>query len=176
MYDCILVSLDGSRSSEAVLPEVEKLVKAHPAKVILLRIGPTVDIDVAAQQMEPGIQHAYELVPDEYDLVVNAEEREIRRYLDAIGERLAQAGATPIIEVSFTKPVDEILHYAKQYGADLIAMATHGRSGLARFLFGSVTENVLRQAPCPMLVVRSPEEPLPRFAPIKGQAQSLSKH
>lgn len=171
MYDCILVSLDGSRSSEAVLPEVEKLVKAHPAKVILLRIGPTVDIDVAAQQMEPGIQHAYELVPDEYDLVVNAEEREIRRYLDAIGERLAQSGAIPIVEVSFTNPVDEILHFAKQYSADLIAMATHGRSGLARFLFGSVTENVLRHAPCPMLIVRTPDGPLPRFAAKVDQTQ-----
>ena len=168
MYKCILVSLDGSRSSEAVLPEVENLLKMHPGKVVLLRIGPTVDIDSAAQQMEPGVEHAYELVPDEYDLIVNAGEREIRRYLEAIGERLAQTGATPIIEVSFNKPVDEILYFAKYYEADLIAMATHGRSGLARFLFGSITENVLRHAPCPMLVVRTPDSPLPRFAQSSG--------
>ncbi len=165
MYDCILVSLDGSRASEAVLPEVEKLLQKYPGKVVLLRIGPMVDLDAAAQQMEPGVEHASDLPGDEYDLLSNATELEIRRYLEAIGERLAKTGATPITEVSFAKPAEEILFFAKQYGAQLIAMATHGRSGIDRMLHGSVAENVLRHTPCPMLLVRTPDEPLPRFAP-----------
>src|SRR5260221_6522546 len=132
MYECILVSLDSSRSSEAVLPEVEKIQTMHPCKVVLLRIGPNVDIDAAAQEMEPGVQHAFELVPDEYDLIVNSGEHTIRCYLEEMAERLAMTGALPIIEVSFNKPVGEILYFARYYNTDLIAMATHVRSGLAR--------------------------------------------
>lgn len=165
MYDCILVSLDGSRASEAVLPEVERLLKAHPGTVILLRVGPMMDLDAAAQQMEPGIEHAADLSSDEYELLSNATELEIRQYLEAIGERLAQTGAKPVVEVSFNKPADEILFFARHYGADLIAMSTHGRAGIDRLLHGSVAENVLRHTPCPMLLVRTPDEPLPRFAP-----------
>jgi nucleotide-binding universal stress UspA family protein len=165
MYNCILVSLDGSRASEAVLPEVEKLLRACPGKVVLLRVGPMIDLDVAAQEMEPGVEHASDLPGDEYDLLSNATELEIRRYLDAIGERLAKTGATPLVEVSFSKPADEILFFARHYGADLIAMATHARSGIDRILHGSVAESVLRHMPCPLLLVRTPDEPMPRFAP-----------
>jgi nucleotide-binding universal stress UspA family protein len=165
MYNCILVSLDGSRVSETVLPEVEKLLKAHPGKVVLLRVGPQVDLDAAAHEMEPDAERASDLPGDEYELLSNATELEIRRYLEAIAERLSLTGAQPIIEVSFNKPADEILFFARHYGADLIAMATHGRSGIDRLLHGSVAEHVLRHAPCPMLLVRAPEGMLPpRFA------------
>lgn len=167
MYNCILVSLDGSRMSEAVLPEVEKLLTAHPGKVVLLRVGPQIDLDAAAHEMEPGADQASDLPGDEYELLSNATELEIRHYLDAIAVRLALTGAQPVIEVSFNKPADEILFFARHYSADLIAMATHGRSGLDRFLHGSVAENVLRHAPCPMLLVRAPEGPLPaRFGSV----------
>ena len=164
MYDCILVSLDGSRAAEAVLPTVEAMLKMHPAKVVLLRVGHTVDLDSAAHEMEPEVAQASELLPDEYDLLCNAGELEIRRYLETIAERLAQTGSQVTCEVSFAKPVDEILFIAEHYHADLIAMATHSRTGLNRLLHGSVTEQVLHRAPCPMLIVRTPSEIQPRFA------------
>ena len=53
-------------------------------------------------------------------------------------------------------PADKIVEYAGDRQVDLIVMATHGRTGLARLLMGSVTESVLRRAPCPTLTVRMP--------------------
>jgi len=55
-------------------------------------------------------------------------------------------------------PSDEIIRMAKDERADMIVMGTHGRSGVARLLMGSVAEQVLRHAPCPVMVVRQPEE------------------
>jgi len=171
MYECILVSLDGSRAAEAVLPEVEKLLQAHPSDVILVQVGNKPDLDSAAHEMEPEVEQAAELPPDEYDLLANAGEIEIRRYLDAIAARLANTGAKVICEVSFNKPVYEILLSARHYNVDLIAMATHGRTGLNRLINGSVTESVLHQSPCAMLIVRTPTEPQPRFASPEQVAQ-----
>jgi len=164
-YGCILVALDGSLESEVVLPEVEKLLQTQPGKVVLLRVGPIVDLDGAARQMDAHVERASELPSDDYELLSNVTELQIRRYLDAIGKRLEPTACTTVVEVSFNKPTDEILFFAKHYGADLIAMATHGRTGFNRLLHGSVTENVLHHAPCPILVVRTPDRPLARFAP-----------
>ncbi|MCC7449299.1 MAG: universal stress protein [Anaerolineae bacterium] len=172
MYKCILVSLDGSRASEAVLPAVEKILQAFPTKVVLLRVGPNIDLDAAAHEMDPDAEHAADLPGDEYELLANASELEIRRYLDGIANRLQETGATPIIEVSFNKPADEILFFARHYEADLIAMATHARTGLNRLLHGSVAENVLHHAACPVLLVREPDERQPQFAPPREAATS----
>jgi nucleotide-binding universal stress UspA family protein len=53
-------------------------------------------------------------------------------------------------------PTGEIVDFAKQHGVDLIVMASHGRTGLRRLLMGSTAENVMRQAPCPVLIVKQP--------------------
>lgn len=164
MYHCILVSLDGSPESEAVLPEVEKLLQIHPGKVILLRIGPTVNLDTAAHEMWPQVSRAAQLPSEDFKVLCNAPEVQIREYLDGIAARLEATGATVLTEVNFNRPEDEIIFYAKHYNADLIAMATHGRTGVNRLLHGSVTESVLHRAPCPVLVVRTPEKLQPRFA------------
>jgi nucleotide-binding universal stress UspA family protein len=57
-------------------------------------------------------------------------------------------------EVLLGQPAEEIIDYAKDQDADLIVMCTHGRSGLGRWIFGSVTEKVLRGAKTPVLVIR----------------------
>lgn len=154
MYDRILLSLDGTSDSEAALPEVEKLLRAHPATVILVRVGPAANMVLATQSINRNGALSDEILSEEYALLSNAAEMEIRRYLDVVGERLQQAGATVIPEVSFNNPADDILLFAKHYSADLIVMATHGRTGISRLLHGSVTEHVLEHTHCPMLVVR----------------------
>jgi nucleotide-binding universal stress UspA family protein len=164
MYDCILVSLDGSTESEAVLPEVENLLRVHPGKVILLRVGPPVNLNAAAHAIWPEVALAGQLSSEEFKLLCNAPEQQIRRYLEAIADRLAATGATVVTEVNFNRPDDEIIFYAEHYKVDLIVMATHGRTGVNRMLHGSVTESVLHRAPCPVLVVRTLEKPQPRFA------------
>jgi nucleotide-binding universal stress UspA family protein len=69
---------------------------------------------------------------------------------------------TPTVEVSFEHhcvrgtPAREIIEFAKCKGVDLIVMASHGRTGLARLVMGSVAEEVTRKAPCPVLIVKQP--------------------
>jgi nucleotide-binding universal stress UspA family protein len=68
-----------------------------------------------------------------------------------------QARVRVELAIEWGSPADEILRYAKEHTIDLIAMGTHGRGGVGRLLLGSVTENVVRHAPCPVLTVRSRE-------------------
>jgi nucleotide-binding universal stress UspA family protein len=65
------------------------------------------------------------------------------------------AGAAPVeAQVRQGQPVQEIVRHAQEAGVDLIILSTHGRTGLRHVLMGSVAENVVRYAPCPVLVVR----------------------
>jgi nucleotide-binding universal stress UspA family protein len=177
MFDCILVSLDGSLAAEAVLPDVENMLRIYPADVVLLRVGHAIDLDSVAHEVEPEVEQAVDLPTDEYDLLANASELEIRRYLDAVAERLARTGAKVICEVGFAKPVDEILLAAHRYNVNLIAMATHARTGFSRLLRGSVTESVMHHAPCPMLIVRTSQKVYDRFAPLKtGDMQEMQQY
>jgi nucleotide-binding universal stress UspA family protein len=171
VYNCILVSLDGSLESEAVLPEVERLLAVHPARVILLSAALEVDLNAAAQATKPDIEfHAHELPREVFEVIRTSTERSALLYLEGIARRLEQTGAQVQVVVSYNRPAEAIRFYARTYDVDLIAMTTHGRSGFSRLRFGSVTEAVLHHAPCPMLVARVPETLLPRFAPEYAEA------
>lgn len=76
--------------------------------------------------------------------------------LAKIEEELKAKGIKIIKFITHGRPSDEIVDYANDNKIDLICIATHGRNGFERFLFGSTTEKVLRKAPCPVLAVRMP--------------------
>ena len=101
---------------------------------------------------------AYEL------LLPDTPERRERLYkqsqlrLSAIRERLEAAGVAATVEVRSGSAQQEISKAAIDYGADLIVMGTHGRTGLSHLLLGSVAEQVVRAAPCPVLSIRRPAE------------------
>jgi nucleotide-binding universal stress UspA family protein len=80
---------------------------------------------------------------------------EMERYLAG---RNGEGEPTVRGKIEMGQPVERIVETAKQGSYDLIVLGTHGRSGMARLFVGSVTENVLRRAPCPVLAVRSKEE------------------
>jgi nucleotide-binding universal stress UspA family protein len=162
MYGTILVSLDGSLAAEAVLWEVEKLLSIHPAKVILLLVVSTTDLKQAVAEHDAHHAATNEMLDEHAALLMRASEAE-RAYLRAIAQRLKRSGAETISVVGFRDPVEEIVSQARHWKAQLIAMATHGRSGLERLLQSSVTEAVLHSVSCPMLIVRVPQNPLPRF-------------
>jgi nucleotide-binding universal stress UspA family protein len=143
MYKKILVPLDGSELAEQVLPHVIDLAARDKAQVVLLRVPDAPIYQVAM----PG--------PDFNAQVREQGELETRLYLDHLSATLrlmglqvetviAQAGAIYLT----------ILQTAKDQGADLIAMSTHGRSGLARLVMGSVADDVVRHAELPVLLVR----------------------
>lgn len=156
LYSNILVCLDGTLGSEAILPEVERMLRATPsAHVVLLTVGEPVDVAAAVRELSMGYVHMADAIESEVAALTSNAEKQIREYLAKVAARLGEIGGTFTLEVSFHDPVSEILHFAHFHHSDLIMMATHGRRGLSRLLYGSVTESVLEQARCPVLVVHT---------------------
>lgn len=142
MYRKILVPLDGSRRAEAILPHVVELATRYNALVLLVRIvEPTPVVMENTRAFEP------ELVGE---LVMGAES-----YLLGVQTALREKGIQAEIQVTFGGVVANILEIAKSENVDLIAMASHGRSGLARVFYGSVTAGVLHGVDRPLLLVRA---------------------
>ena len=82
-------------------------------------------------------------------------ETDLRDYLRGIEHQLVREGVTVSSEVRFGRPAEEIIAFANDLKIELIAMSTHGRSGLARWAYGSVADRVLHAARCPVLLVRA---------------------
>ena len=89
--------------------------------------------------------------------IENELEANTAKQLDEIAQQLSAEGFTVKTKIVKGRASDEICNYAKNNGISIIAIGTHGRSGLEHFLFGSTTERVLRKAPCPVLSVRLDE-------------------
>jgi len=133
----ILIPLDGSECAETIIPRVEELATVKQAGVCLLRV-------VSARTF-PGVDSTEAQIK-----VV----REAEEYLQDLKDRLRAKGLDVDTHVRYGDDVEEILDHAAQKEIDLVAMSTHGRNGIKRFLFGSVAEKVLRHAPKPVYLVR----------------------
>jgi nucleotide-binding universal stress UspA family protein len=144
MYDRILVPTDGSDGVEAVLDEAIELAELTGATLHGLYVVDARD---------------YSTLPEAKWLSI-AEELESagERALETVTERAEAAGVDVETTIERGVPHEQILEVASANGADLVAMGTHGRSGLNRFLLGSVTEKVVRGADVPVLVVRIQEQ------------------
>jgi nucleotide-binding universal stress UspA family protein len=161
MYEHILVALDGSANAERVLPHVQALASKFGSRVTLLRATtPAIDlIPPGAVGMPAGDLTAYGRVPpelayDQVELTIDAEAREAAAYLTGLADRMRDAGVEAEVDYPNDRASEAILARASTAGADLIAMTTHGRSGLARALLGSVADEVVRRSRCPVLLVR----------------------
>jgi nucleotide-binding universal stress UspA family protein len=159
LYARIVVALDGSARAELVLPYVETLAEQFGSSVILLRS--TVPSEVIAapaiaatiSPLAPNIA----ATPIDPSAVVAAERNEAKRYLQALAQRLRSYGLTVHHEQHEGSAADVIIARARELDASLVAMTTHGRSGLERMVFGSTADVVLRHAPCPVLLIRVAE-------------------
>jgi nucleotide-binding universal stress UspA family protein len=136
-FERILVPLDGSDCAEIVLPKVEKLAKDLKASIALLR--------VAIAHTFPGAD------PTDAEVKVV---RDAEQYLSNIEEGLKKKGLKVDSHVRYGNDAEEILDHAAQKDIDIVAMTTHGRGGVKRFLLGSVAEKVLRHSPKPVFLVR----------------------
>ena len=161
MYEHILVALDGSANAERVLPHVQELAAKLGSRITLLRATtPAIDlIPPGAAGMPVGDLPAYgrvppELAADQIEMVVDAETKEAAVYLAGVAQRLSDSGLQVQVDYPNDRASDAILRRAEELGAGLIAMTTHGRSGLARALLGSVADEVVRRSKCPVLLVR----------------------
>jgi nucleotide-binding universal stress UspA family protein len=151
-YRRVLVPLDGSPLSEAVLPRVSRFARPLGLEIALLRVVP----DVVPHVVE-GTRRV--IVDDQERLSLEAEE-----YLRGVADRLCADGFRTLTAVRRGEAATEILAGIHECHVDLVAMTTHGRSGLGRLFFGSVAEAVLRRADVPVLLVRATEAELGRKA------------
>jgi len=155
MTEKILFPLDGSKTGEAAMPYVmELLSKLSPevkAEVTLLRV-----VSQLAHFLMDG--ETSTRVPYTAGEMEQIKKRALD-YLNKTGEGLKSKGVEVKTRVEVGNPAEEIIRAADEINADLIAMSTHGRSGISRWTFGSVTDKVLREGNKPVLVVRAPREP-----------------
>jgi nucleotide-binding universal stress UspA family protein len=148
MYERVLVCLDGSERAEAILPVIEQMAGPLDAEFVLVRV--VEPISPAEAMAAAGM-----VTPDTF----TQREMDAKRYLFEMERRLSKKGLRVRSRVSIGPPAEEILAAAKATGADLIAIATHARSGLGRLLLGSVAETVLHASSVPVLMIRMTEPP-----------------
>ena len=142
LYQRILVPLDGSSVAEAVLPQVQMLAECSGAEVVLLSVVSTPSYDY--------------FIPDAAMAITlhEGQQTQSKLYLERISAELKAQGFNVRAELCVGNVAESILDYAESVKADLIAMSTHGRNGIGRFLLGSVAEKVIRAAKVPVLLVR----------------------
>ncbi len=145
LLDRILVPLDGSPAAEAILPLLHRLLRARGSEVVFHR-----SVSLLAAGL--GVYPASGL---DADRLLRELEGEATEYLSRIAAQVVPTGARARWVVKVGTPAESILTVAKNEGATLVTMATHGRSGLTRWILGSVSEKVLRASPVPLLLVRS---------------------
>ena len=146
MYTRILIPLDTSELAEQVLPYARLLARGFKAPVELLRI---------IEPMSPELvdpRHGLDLERVVTDMRVIGQE-----YLGKIATSLRDHGLAVSCEVCEGEPAPQIVAEAQREPGALIAMTTHGRSGIARWVLGSVADKVLRATPTPLLLVCSQE-------------------
>jgi nucleotide-binding universal stress UspA family protein len=145
MYKTILVPLDGSSRAEKILPHIEMLAKCMHAKVILLCV----------YRVNYGQVDMAGYVPGIYDDIAKNHENKVIAYLYEIQQKIQAENLEVKCFAEEGDVVSTILSVAEREGADLIAMSSHGRTGLARVFYGSVAAGVLHKIDRPLLLVRA---------------------
>jgi nucleotide-binding universal stress UspA family protein len=152
MYQHILVPLDGSTLSEAGLTAAEGLAQALKARLLLVRAVNVPATVMAATGADAGI-----VAPELLEDAIEGEEDDARDYLKRLADRLKGSGLDVAWEVVEGEPARAIVDTAHKEGCDLIAIATHGRTGILRAVLGSVADRVVRESHLPVLLVRPPD-------------------
>jgi nucleotide-binding universal stress UspA family protein len=148
MYSKVVVPLDGSELAEGVLPHVAEVIRDRGSQICLLTVAQSARITTSVL---PDLLSSFDNSQEERRRV----EQELTAYLETVAGELEPVAAEVQVNVRFGRPADEILAFASEVNADLITMSTHGRSGISRWVLGSVADRVLHGAMCPVLIVRA---------------------
>jgi len=145
MYNKILVPMDGSKRAEKILPYVEALAQKFGATLVLLQVVEPLGAEVAP----------YDIVPIIDTEVFEGWVKDAKSYLDDLqtGLTAKQIEVKTLVESGSVAPT--ILEIADREKVDLIAMASHGRTGLSRVFYGSVAAAMLNRADRPLLLIRA---------------------
>jgi nucleotide-binding universal stress UspA family protein len=143
-YKHILVPLDGSELAELALADAFSLASLNGATITLLQVIPPLEHLVV--NIEPvGLVNE----------LAETNKNKALHYLEEVSGREEGSDLKVRLAVETGSPAETIIDYAHREPVDLIVMATHGRSGLQRWVYGSVADKVLRGADLPVLLVRS---------------------
>jgi len=143
MYRKILVPLDGSKVAESVLPHAKALAYSEGAELILLTVGANPTMDFAFS--DPGLAQE----------AIEEQEERSKKYIVGIENELKAAGFKTSTQLRIGSVADVILGVAEELEVDVIAMSTHGRTGPARWLLGSIAERVVHSSKMPVLLIRA---------------------
>lgn len=148
MFEKILVCLDGSKIAEQILPFVEVQATQFVSTVTLFQV-----INLSSSALAGA-----GMAPPPGDIIIEqlrVTEERAKAYLQSIAQSLETKGIeTEVVALQGAQVGEEIIDYAKNNGIDLIAIATHGRTGLGRAVFGSIADYVLRHSSLPLLVIK----------------------
>ena len=152
MYQKLLVPLDGSPRAESILPHVEHLASRFKAKVIFI------------QAVEPPLQF---INPSLYETTIQSDvihehlmdykrkQEEITAYLKGIQDGFQKKGIDTRVLVEQGPAVESIISAAQKENVDLIAIASHGRTGMFRVFYGSVAAGIMQKIDRPILIIRT---------------------
>lgn len=147
MYQHIMVPLDGSELAECVLSHVISIATGcQIPRVTLIRV--VTPIKLYGQETD--------MLTGDFERLVQTNRDVAKKYLDEKAEMLATKGVTAQTVVTFGIVVEALLDYAEKNNVDLVVIATHGRSGISRWVWGSVADRILRGSRMPVLMVRPP--------------------
>jgi nucleotide-binding universal stress UspA family protein len=159
MFNKILIPLDGSAQAENALQPGLTLAKAAGAELLLLRVPVYKEAPSTAAAVFDFLRP--ELTKEETRL-------QAERYLKSTLQMQMGSGVAISLLTTGDNAAETIVDTAVAEQIDLIVMSTHGRTGLKRWFFGSVTEKVVRAAPCPLLIVRSAAVPRKLLITLDG--------
>jgi nucleotide-binding universal stress UspA family protein len=149
MYNKILVPLDGSEMAECVLPQVEAIATGcQVSTVVFARVAEPLDI--------PDGESRLALPEEQWKRLEEIRTVDAQKYLEQLVARFDLKGAHLETKVLSGHAAEALADYADGNDFDLIVIATHGRSGISRWVWGSVAERILRSACVPVLMVRAP--------------------
>jgi nucleotide-binding universal stress UspA family protein len=147
MYKKILVPLDGSELAECVLPHVQSIARG-------CGVGSVVFVRVVDTYMPSG---AYAYIGESTRKEIEENNKKAAgEYLDEVAGKVNLNGIEVQKQLIVGRVAEGIAEYATDIDVDLIAIATHGRSGISRWAWGSVADRILRSACVPVLMVRAP--------------------
>jgi nucleotide-binding universal stress UspA family protein len=148
MYQLVVVPLDGSKLAESVLPHVESLAKSGQAKSIVF-------VRVPEPMFPLGTYDGF-ITAHEVRQIQDRSKEAAETYLKDLTSKLNYGEVKIQTAVLAGNIAESIADYASKNNADLIIIATHGRSGVGRWVWGSVADRILRSACIPVLMVRAP--------------------
>lgn len=143
MYKKILVPLDGSKVAEGVLPHAKSLAYSEGAELILLTVTSNPAMDIVFS--DPGIA----------ETAILEQQEKSKAYISKIEDELKSEGFRVSNLMRVGSVAETILGVSEELNVDIVAMSTHGRTGAARWLLGSIAERVVHNSSIPVLLIRA---------------------